>query len=68
MFEKMKRRYHLGDHGEDGRIILKLVFTKYGGKLWVVFTWFKVRLAFELLSLRLLTRGFYMKLGCCSLF
>jgi len=34
----MKRRYHLGDHDKVGRIILKLVFTKYGGKILVVFT------------------------------
>jgi hypothetical protein len=43
----------LGDHGKDGRIILKLVFTKYGGKILVLFTWFKVRITFGLLSLRL---------------
>jgi len=43
----------LGDHGEDGRIIFKLVFTKYGGKIWVLFKWFKVRITFGLLSLRL---------------
>jgi len=33
-------RNHSEDVGADGRIILKLILSKHGGKLWIGFIWF----------------------------
>jgi hypothetical protein len=40
-FESLKRRDHLEDLGIDGMIILKSILVKYGGRVWIGFTWWQ---------------------------
>jgi hypothetical protein len=37
--ESLMGRGHSGDQGIDGRILLKLIFGKQGGRVWSGFMW-----------------------------
>jgi hypothetical protein len=41
--ENLKGRNHLGNLVVDGRIILKLILWKYGGRVWTGFIWLRIR-------------------------
>jgi hypothetical protein len=40
--ENLKRRDHSEDLVVDGKIILEWILEKYGGKVWIGFTWLRI--------------------------
>jgi len=39
----LREKYHMGDLGIHWRIILKLIFKKYGVVVWTRFNWLRTR-------------------------
>jgi hypothetical protein len=38
----MKRKYHLDDLGVNGKIILKWIIRKQGGRTWIGLIWVRI--------------------------
>jgi hypothetical protein len=41
-WENLRERYHWGDTGIDGRIILMRIFRKWDVGLWTELSWLKI--------------------------
>jgi hypothetical protein len=42
-WENLRERDHCGDHGVDGRIIIRRIFRKWDMRVWTGLGWFKIR-------------------------
>jgi hypothetical protein len=42
LVRKPEGKKHLEDLRTDGRIILKLILKRQGGRVWIGFTWLKI--------------------------
>jgi hypothetical protein len=40
--ENLRERYHWGDPGVDGRIILRRIFRKWGVVVWTGLSWLRI--------------------------
>jgi hypothetical protein len=47
--ENLTGRGHKEDLGVDGRIVLKWILEKWGGKVWAGFIWFRTETSGRLL-------------------
>jgi hypothetical protein len=41
-WRNLRERDHLEDHGIDGRIILRCIFRKWGGRAWIGLIWIRL--------------------------